>query len=265
MKRKKTSVFFLWFVFLSGMLYFFLPLYATFDFSLRMLKNQLSFEAYKAVFHDPGFYSNFGYSMMWSLFTVSICLLLFTWTAYWMHLKLPNWRPFVEFMTLLPFVVPAVVLIFGLIKMYSQVNVGKFNLLGTPILLIGTYVVMSMPYMFRSVDAGLRAIDVRTLTEAGQCLGASRSRIMFEIIFPNLRVSLLNGIFLAFAIVIGEYTVASLLGWPSFGVYIRYAVAMKAYEPAALSLISFTLTWVIMMVVMYIGRGMPGQTQIGAH
>ena len=260
MKKSKASVFFMWFVFISGMIYFFLPLYATFDFSLRMLKGRLSFEAYKEVFKDPGFYTNFGYSLLWSVFTVVVCLLLFTWTAYWMHLRLPNWRPYVEFITLLPFVVPAVVLIFGLIRLYSP-----FGLLSNPSILIFSYVVMSMPYMFRSVDAGLRAIDVRTLTEAAQSLGASRSNILFRVIFPNLRVSLLNGIFLTFAIVIGEYTVASLLGWPSFGVYIRYSVAMKAYEPAALSLISFTLTWVIMMVVQYIGRGAPGQTQIATH
>jgi len=265
MKKNKASVFFMWFVFISGMIYFFLPLYATFDFSLRMLKDRLSLEAYKEVFKDPNFYTNFGYSMVWSVVTILICMLLFTWTAYWMHLKMPHWRPYIEFVSLLPFVVPAVVLIFGLIRMYSRVSVGSFNLLGTPILLIATYVVMAMPYMFRSVDAGLRAIDVRTLTEAGQCLGASRSQILFQIIFPNLRVSLLNGLFLTFAIVIGEYTVASLLGWPSFGVYIRYAVAMKAYEPAALSLISFLMTWVIMMIVQYVGRGSPGQTQIATH
>ena len=59
MKKTKTSVFFMWFVFISGMVYFFLPLYATFDFSLRMLKDRLSFEAYKAVFNDPGFYYEF--------------------------------------------------------------------------------------------------------------------------------------------------------------------------------------------------------------
>jgi putative spermidine/putrescine transport system permease protein len=261
MKRSKASIFFMWFVFISGMIYFFLPLYATFDFSLRMLKDRLSFEAYKAVFNDPGFYQNFGYSLMWSIITVMICLVLFTWTAYWMHLRLPNWRPYVEFITLLPFVVPAVVLIFGLIRIYSPIAI----LLSTPSILIASYVVMAMPFMFRSIDAGLRAIDVRTLTEAAQCLGASRSRVLFQIIFPNLRVSLLNGIFLAFAIVVGEYTVASLLGWPSFGVYIRYSVAMKAYEPAALSLISFTLTWMIMMVVMFVGRGAPSQAQIATH
>jgi putative spermidine/putrescine transport system permease protein len=260
MKRGKLQVVFLWAVFLSGMAYFFIPLYATFDFSLRMIKDRLSFEAYRAVFQDPTFYTNFGYSLIWSITTIAVSLLLFTWTAYWMHLRLPNWRPYVEFITLFPFVVPAVVLIFGLIRLYS-----RFGMLGNPTLLISSYCVLAMPYIFRSVDAGLRAIDVRTLTEAAQSLGAGRAAILFQIIFPNLRASLLNGIFLTFAIVVGEYTIASLLAWPSFGVYIRYAVAMKAYEPAALSLISFSITWIIMMLIGFIGRGAPGQVQVGTR
>jgi putative spermidine/putrescine transport system permease protein len=118
-----------------------------------------------------------------------------------------------------------------------------------------------MPFMCRSVDAGLRSIDVRTLTEAAQSLGANWTTILFRVIFPNLRVSLLSGIFLIFAITIGEFTIASLLSWPSFGVYIRYLGAMRAYEPAALSLISFAITWGLMGVIQIVGRGAPGQTQ----
>ena len=47
------------------------------------------------------------------------------------------------------------------------------------------YTVLSLPYMYRSVDNGLRAMDVRTLTEAAQSLGASWFTIIFRIIFPN--------------------------------------------------------------------------------
>jgi putative spermidine/putrescine transport system permease protein len=246
----------LWIILVIGLIYFFLPLYATFDFSLRALKDQLSFEAYRLVFSDPEFYINFAYSLLWSLFSIAGSLLLIVPTVYWMHLRLPNWRPYIEFITLFPFVVPAVVLIFGIIRLYSQ-----FNLLGNPILMIGAYIVLGMPFMYRSVDAGLRSIDVRTLTEAAQSLGANWTTILFRVIFPNLRVSLLSGIFLIFAITIGEFTIASLLSWPSFGVYIRYLGAMRAYEPAALSLISFAITWGLMGVIQIVGRGAPGQTQ----
>ncbi len=224
----KASKIFLWIIFIIGAIYFFLPLFATLDFSLRAIKDQLSLEAYKNIFNDSEFYRNIGFSLMWSALTIFFGLLLIVPTTYWVHLRLPHWRPYVEFVTLFPFVVPAVVLVFGLIRLYSSLN-----LLGSPMLLIACYIVLGMPFLFRSIDAGLRSIDVRTLTEAAQSLGANWATILVQVIFPNLRVSLLSGIFLTFAITIGEFTVASLLSWPSFGVYIRYIGAMRAYEPAA--------------------------------
>ena len=102
---------------------------------------------------------------------------------------------------------------------------------------------LSFPYMYRSVDTGLRAIDMRTLTEAAQSLGAGWRTILYEVIFPNLRVALLSGIFLTFAIVMGEFTFASLMSWPAFGPYIEEIGAMRAYTPQAVSVISFLFTW----------------------
>lgn len=241
-------------IFILGMIYFFLPLYATFDFSLRAIKDHLSFEAYRIVFKDQEFYRNFGYSLLWSALTIIVSILLVLPTTYWMHYRLPNWRPYIEFLTLMPFVVPAVVLVFGLIRLYAPLN-----LLGNPMLLIASYIILGLPFMFRSVDAGLRSIDVRTLTEAAQSLGASWTTVLFKVIFPNIRVSILSGVFLVFAITIGEYTIASLLSWPSFGVYIRYIGAMRAYEPAALSVVSFAITWMTIGIIQWIGRGAPGQ------
>jgi putative spermidine/putrescine transport system permease protein len=119
-----------------------------------------------------------------------------------------------------------------------------------------------MPYTYRSVDTGLRAIDVRTLTEAAQSLGAGWFTILFRVIFPNIRAALLSGAFLTFAIVIGEFTLASLLARPAFGPYLVYMGNNRAYEPAALAIISLSLTWAAIGVIQLIGRG-SGQAQIG--
>jgi len=99
-----------WFWFVLGMLYFFIPLLSTFEFSLRMIKGKYTFEAYRVAFEDPRFYQSFGYSLLWAVVTIVISLLLVVPTAYWVQLKLPKLRPVVEFITLMPFVVPAVVL-----------------------------------------------------------------------------------------------------------------------------------------------------------
>lgn len=250
-----------WLIFILGMIYFFLPLIATFEFSLRMIKDQYSFEAYRVAFQDPNFFTHFGYSVLWAILTIVISLLLIVPTAYWVHWRTPHMRPVVEFITLMPFVVPAVVLTFGLIRTYGRPPI---VLIGSPVLLIAGYVVLSLPYMYRAVDAGLRAIDVRTLTEAALSLGAGWRVILFQIIFPNLRVGILSGVFLTFAIVMGEFTFASLLAWPAFGPYMEEIGRMRAYTPQALSVVSFLLTWASIGLISRIARGGPQQVA-GAH
>jgi putative spermidine/putrescine transport system permease protein len=116
--------------------------------------------------------------------------------------------------------------------------------------------------MYRAIDTGLHALDVQTLTEAAQSLGADWFTILFRVILPNLRVAILSGAFLTLAIVIGEFTIASLLDRPAFGPYMQNLGANRAYEPAALAIISFVLTWASMGVLQLIGRGAPGQGQI---
>ena len=114
------------------------------------------------------------------------------------------------------------------------------------------------------MDNGLRAIDVQTLTEAAQSLGANWFTIMFRIIMPNLRAALLSGALLTFAIVVGELTLATFLGRPAFGPYLQQLGQHKAYEPAALSIASFMLTWLAMVLIYFVTRGSNAQVT-GAH
>jgi putative spermidine/putrescine transport system permease protein len=252
-----------WFWLALGIIYFFLPLMATLEFSLRAVRGRYTLVAFQHILADPEFYRNFGFSLLWAVITILISLLLVVPTAYWVHLRLRRLRQLVEFITLMPFVIPAVVLVFGYIRLYGS---RPLVLTGSPILLIAGYVVLSLPYMYRSVDAGLRAIDVRTLTEAALSLGADWPTILTKVIFPNLRVALLSGTFLTLAIVVGEFTFASLLVWPAFAPYMEDLGNKQAYEAAALALISFGLTWGSIGIIQWVGRGAPGQTQVtGAH
>jgi putative spermidine/putrescine transport system permease protein len=211
------------------------------------------------VLSDPQFRDSFIYSVVLGLATIVVSLLLIVPTAFWVHLKLPQLRPVIEFITLLPFVVPPIVLVFGLIRIYSS---PPFVLVSTPALLVAGYVILSFPYMYRAVDTGLRSIDVRSLTEAAQSLGAGWLTILFRIIFPNLRVSLLNGAFLTFAIVLGEFTMATMLNWPTFGPYLALIGQNRAYEPAALAIISFGLTWICIGLIQLLSRGSQEQSQL---
>ena len=164
--------------------------------------------------------------------TIIVGILIFVPTAYWVRLRVPQFRSAVEFITLLPFVVPAIVYVFGLVRTYSQ---PPFLIVDSPALLVAGYTILSMPYMYRAIDTGLRSIDVLTLTEAAQSLGAGWGTILFRIILPNIRTAILSGAFLSFAIVMGEYILAQYLVKPAFAPYMALMIQNKAYEPAALA------------------------------
>jgi putative spermidine/putrescine transport system permease protein len=223
-----------------GLVYFFLPLLATFLFSLHGKKGALSFAAYEHVFADPQFLKTFGFSLEMAALTVAAGLVLFVPTAIWIHLKVPKAKALMDFLALLPFVIPPIVLAFGLIKAYSR---PPLSLASSPALLVAGYVVISFPYIYRSVDSGLRAMDLRLLTEAAQSLGAGWGRSLFKVILPNLKMALLSAVFLTVATVLGELTLAVLLAWPAFGPYMALVGRDLAYEPAALAILSFALTW----------------------
>jgi putative spermidine/putrescine transport system permease protein len=172
---------------------------------------------------------------------------------------MPQLRPIVEFITLLPLVIPAIVIVFGYIRMYGSSSPLPFlaSRRGTDVLLMIGYAMLALPYMYRAVDTGLRTIDVRTLTEAAQILGAGWTTIIARIILPNVLIAVLSGAFLTFAIVIGEFTMASLLNRPAFGPYLQNIGANRAYEPAALAVIAFVITWGCMSVIQILTRFAP--------
>ena len=255
----KSDRFWSWLVFSGAALYFIVPLIATFEFSLRMRRGVYSFDAYASVFGDPRFQATFSYSVFIGLLTIVLGVLVVVPAVYYVRLRLAWLRPVMEFVTLLPLIIPALVLVFGYIRLYNSSSIIPFtgSALGTDILLTCAYVTLALPYMYRAVDTGLRTIDIRTLTEAGQILGASQLTIIAQVVLPNIVVAILSGAFLTFAIVIGEFTIASLLNRPAFGPYLVTVGTNRAYEPAALAVISFILTWGAMGMINVIGRFAP--------
>lgn len=241
---------------LFGIVYFLLPLYGMSEFSLRMIRGEYSLQAYRVVLTDARFQATFGYSVIMALVTIAFGVLLVVPTAFWVRLRMPGLRPYVEFITLLPLVIPSIVIVFGYIRLYNTSSwlpmTGTTT--GTNILLMFGYATLALPYMYRAVDTGLRTIDVGTLTEAAQSLGAGWTTILARIILPNVLGAVLSGAFLTLAIVIGEFTMAALLDRPAFGPFMQLLGANRAYEPAALAVIAFGITWACMGLIQLVSR-----------
>jgi putative spermidine/putrescine transport system permease protein len=239
---------------LLGALYFFVPLIATMLFSLKSNQTGKCCTAanYSWVIHNGDFWHALKISSILALETIVISLLLFVPTIYWVHLKLPKLRPVIAFLALIPFVVPPIVMVVGLLRFFK----------GTPSwfyaqpwgFLAGAYVILAFPYMFFSLDAGFRSIDVHTLTEASQSLGARWTTTLVKVILPNIRAAALAGSFLTLAIVMGEFTIANLSAFHTFPIFIQYVNETQGFPAASLTLLSFAITWGAMSSLLLVGR-----------
>ncbi|MGH3130873.1 MAG: ABC transporter permease [Gaiellaceae bacterium] len=248
-----------------GAAYFLIPLVATLLFSLKgeQTGSCCTLDSYGVILDDPQFVKALRQSFVLSLETIVIALVILVPTVYWVHLKLPRLRPVISFLALIPFVVPPIILVVGLLDVFR----------GTPRwfyaepygFLVGAYVILAFPYVYFSLDSGFRAIDVHTLTEAAQSLGATWRTTLFRVILPNIRAAALAGAFLTLAIVMGEFTIASLAAFDTFPVYIQYINQTKAYPAAAVSLMSFGITWAAMLALLLVARRTGAQVAGGAR
>ena len=252
MRRHISPTAVIWLV-LAGA-YFIIPLIATLLFSLNQQQTGhcCSAHAYGTILHDGAFWQNLKTSFLLALETIVIGLVLFVPTIYLVHLKVPKLRPVLAFLALIPFVVPPIVMVVGLLSFYkgspTWFYAKPWGFLAT------AYVILAFPYMFFSLDAGFRSIDVHTLTEASQSLGASWVTTLVKVILPNIRAACLAASFLTLAIVMGEFTIASLAAFHTFPIYIQSINESEAYPAAAVTLMSFGITWAAMLSLLVIGR-----------
>ena len=250
----------LWLVLLIGTVYFLVPLAATIRFSVDTGRG-ISLSFYQTVLKDPGFFQSIELSLLLSLLTVVVSIVLIFPTAYWVNLRLSGFRPVMTFLTLLPFVIPPVIFALGLVQAWSNSPVPLF---GTEIFLVCAYVVLSFPYMYAAVDNGLRAMDIHTLTEAAQSLGAPIHVTLLRVILPNLWPALVSGALLSFSIVMGEFVLASLLHYNTFPIYLNQLGQAEPQQAAAVTIISFAITWFSLGIIQALSRRAPGAAPAAA-
>lgn len=198
----------------------------------------------------PSFVEGVRVSGLLVVLTVALMLVLLVPTMTWVRLRLPRLRRPMEFLCLLPLTIPAIVLVVGLAPVYAWVT----YLLGpSSAWLFLAYTVLVLPYAYRAIDAGLSAIDVRTLAEAARGLGASWPRVFWSIITPNIRGALMSASFLCVALVLGEYTIASLMSRNNLQVGIFQLGQRTPSMSVAVSLAALALAFALLVVLTLAG------------
>ncbi|MBB5954296.1 putative spermidine/putrescine transport system permease protein [Saccharothrix tamanrassetensis] len=231
--------------------FFLLPLFAMAEFSTRGANGTRSLESWSGIVSDRDLVEAILASVQLAATSSLVVLVLLVPTMAWIRLRLPKLRRLVEFLCLLPITIPAIVLVVGMAPLYAWVS---YFLGDSPLTLTFAYAVLVLPFAYRAIDAGLSAIDLKTLAEAARSLGASWGTVLLRIVVPNIRTALIGASLLSVALVLGEFTIASLLNFDTLQVRVNLLGKRNAGVSIAVSLLSLLFAFVLLFLLSFVGR-----------
>ncbi|HEV2216355.1 MAG TPA: ABC transporter permease subunit [Candidatus Dormibacteraeota bacterium] len=234
--------------------FFLVPLGAMLEFSTRGndVASPRTLAAWQRIPSTPQLADAITASLELAVITSLMMLLLVLPTMVWVRLRLPRLSRVVEFICLMPLTVPAIALVVGIRPIYIWISI---NVTDSILALAFAYLILVLPYSYRALDAGLGAIDLKTLTEAARSLGAGWGTVMLRIVVPNMRSAILNAGLLSVALVLGEYTFANLLNYENLQVAIQYVSLVDASTSIAVAVAALLFAFVILLVLSLIGSG----------
>lgn len=231
---------------------FVIPIIAMIEFSLRNTTGGYGFEHWTGLV-DPEnerayrpLFKGLTASLILSLTAIIIVLVLLLPTMLLVRIRFPKLMRWLELICIVPIAVPAIALVVGFAPVYGVV----VRLLGSGAWTLGLlYGVLVLPFASRAIGANLQALDVVTLVEAARSLGASWLRVFFGVLIPNLRRGILAAAFISLAVVLGEYTVASLLNRPNLQVAIVAMGKSDPYVAVIFALLALVFVTVLLLLI----------------
>jgi len=238
-----------WTVISIALVFFFFPLLAMTRFALQRVPMALlgrdtlfsrwTIDGVVDIINNDKFVSSLWLSTRLGVLTALVLIALMLPTVLWLHLRVPQWRMLIETLSLLPYVVPPIALVVGVSGAFRE----SFPWIVTSNYgLVPLYVVLCLPFAFRTLDAGVGALDLRTLVDASSSLGATTLTTLRKVLVPNLWGALASTSFLGFAVVLGEFAISSLLLKPTLPMYMVEAQGQEPQGAMALGLLMMMFT-----------------------
>lgn len=197
-----------------------------------------------------GLFVAIGNSFLLAAVTVAIVLVVLLPTMVLVHLQFPRLRRVLEFICIIPITVPAIVLVVGLAPVYGVV----VRVLGGSVWTLAfAYGITVLPYAYRAIQSNLDAVPVVTLSEAARSLGASWPVVLLRVLLPNLRRGVLAAAFISVAVVLGEFTIASLLNRVNLQTALLQVGQSDPWVAVILALLALAFAFLLLLVIGRLG------------
>jgi putative spermidine/putrescine transport system permease protein len=239
-------------------LVFAIPVVAMVEFTFRSgLAGGYTLDHWTGLFSDDAartyrnLFTAIGNSLLLAVVTVAIVLVVLLPTMILVHLQFPRLKRVLEFICIVPITVPAIVLVVGLAPVYSVV----VRLLGGSVWTLAfAYGITVLPYAYRAIQSNLDAVDVVTLSEAGRTLAADWGSVLWLVLLPNLKRGVLAASFISVAVVLGEFTIASLLNRVNLQTALLQVSQSDPYVAVIFALLALALAFLLLLSIGRLGR-----------
>ncbi|ALC87762.1 ABC transporter permease [Bacillus sp. FJAT-22090] len=240
----------LFFIFL--ILYLFIPILATTlyafatNWNRTVLPEGLTFKWLATLFQDASFIEAVGRSVLLSGGAVIIALLLIVPAIFVIVLYFPKYEKWIQVAVVLVYAFPGVILAVGLIRAYSGIGVSMV------LVVLGTYVVSILPYIYQGTRNSLRNVNARQLIDAAELLGASKVQAFTKILLPAVYPGLFAGALLSFSILFGEFVLINLVVGSRFEtvqIYLMKKLSTSGHIASAVVFVYLVLMGVLTFII----------------
>jgi putative spermidine/putrescine transport system permease protein len=162
---------------------------------------------YQAFLDSKPFISAFRFSVQLGIIAAVLSTVIGFLAAYGIVRFLGRWRETGQTLAMLPIMVPHILISISLLILLTIVPIPEFAGL-----IIG-HVIICLPFTIAGILASLDGVD-RQVELAAWTLGASRLRILWEIVIPLIAPGLLSALIFSFIISFGDVYIALFLSGP---------------------------------------------------
>jgi putative spermidine/putrescine transport system permease protein len=254
--------------------YLLLPLTAIALYSLatswtaHALPDGYTLAHWQAAFTNARLLSALGRTFLLALAVLLLDSALVVPAVFWQRVRNPKIRVFVELSAAIPFVLPFIVIAFGILRLYGLIAP---QLLGTPWLLLLGQAAIAFPFLYWAVDGAMASIGVVELNEASQVLGASAWQTLWLVVIPQIGPGIATGGMLVFALSFGEFALAQILVGARFETVSLYSLDLLARANAdfstlaVLTVLTIVILILVSVIVVVLNRGTADRLLPGAH
>ena len=248
-------------IMLLVMIYLLIPLvisiiYSVFHKWTGVIPEGFTLHNYVDLFTDSNFLASVGRSIAMSIIPIIVTIVIVLLALFVTAIYFPKLEKYVQIICMIPYTIQGVIL---------SLYVGSSSILSNRlVMLMGAYCIVILPYIYQGIRNGMRALNMPTLIEAAEMLGASKIYAFFRVVVPNILSAIIVSSLLAVGIIFGDYVlIRNLAGTsaPNMQIFLYQTMKSDSTKASAVFVVIMFVTFVITAIVLFMkSREAKGKT-----